>query len=583
MTEILPPTPLQEGMFFHSRFDHDGVDVYLVQVALDLTGPLEPARLRAAAEALLARHANLRCGFRQRRDGDVVQVVADDVTLPWTETEPAEGDWDRLLAADRAVRFDPAKPPLLRFLLARIGPRRHRLLLTHHHILLDGWSMPLLVRELLALYDGTPLPPVRPYRDFLTWLGRRDTVAAVAAWRAALSDVDGPTLLAPPDAAHGRVLPEQTRAELPAGTGARLAARARALGVPVNTAVQAAWAIVLGRLTGRDDVLFGQTVAGRPADLPGAETMIGLFINTVPVRVRVGVAEPLGGLLRRLCEEWAALLDHQHLGLAEIRRGGELFDTLVVFENQPLEPGAETPGELRLTGVTGRDATNYPVQLVVVPGERMRFRLAYRPDLFGAAWARRLLDGLVRVLTAIADDPARLVGALDVFDVREEPPGEGVPTSLVRAFEDQVARTPSAVAVVSGGSELSYAALDTAANRLAHRLIEAGAGPDQVVGIALPRTADLVVALLAVLKSGAAYLPLDPGYPAERLAFLVADAAPVAILATPDTRAALPADAPVLLPADRAYPDGPVGRDPHPAQPAYVIYTSGSTGRPKGV
>jgi len=330
-TGILPLTPLQEGMFFHSRFDTDAVDVYLVQVTLELTGPLDPARLLAAGAALLARHDNLRCGFRQRRDGGVVQVVAEQVTLPWTETDltaaaNADAEWARLLDADRAQRFDPVKPPLLRMLLARLGPQRYRLLLTHHHILLDGWSMPILVRELFSLYDGTPLPPARPYRDFLSWLGRRDTAAAVAAWRAALSDVDEPALLAPPGTGHAQILPEQVRAELPAELGRRLAARARELGVPVNTAVQAAWAIVLGRVTGRDDVLFGQTVAGRPADLAGAEAMIGLFINTIPVRVRTGPAEALGDLLRRVQRDWAALLDHQHLGLAEIRRaagGGE--------------------------------------------------------------------------------------------------------------------------------------------------------------------------------------------------------------------------------------------------------------------
>ena len=591
-TEILPLTPLQEGMFFHSRFDTDAVDVYLVQVALDLTGPLDPARLRTAGEALLERQANLRCGFRQRRDGGVVQVVAERVTLPWTETDlteaaNADAEWARLLDADRTERFDPVKPPLLRMLLARLGPQRYRLLLTHHHILLDGWSMPILVRELLALYDGTPLPPVRPYRDFLSWLGRRDTAAAVAAWRATLSDVDEPTLLAPPGTGHGQILPEQVRAELPAEPGQRLAARVRELGIPVNTAVQAAWAIVLARVTGRDDVLFGQTVAGRPADLPGAEAMIGLFINSVPVRVRTGLAESLGDLLRRVQQDWAALLDHQHLGLAEIRRvagGGELFDTLVVFENQPLEPVEAAPGEVRITGVWGRDATNYPVQLVAVPAERMRFRLAYRPDLFGTAWAQRLLDGLVRVVTAIADDPGLPTGRLDVFGVREEEPGCGAETNLVRVFEDQAARTPDVTAVVSGPVELTYRELHAAANRLAHRLIAAGAGPERVVGVALPRTADLVVALLAVLKSGAAYLPLDPGYPAERLAFIVADAEPVAILSTLDTRATLPPDAPVLVAGDAAeFPDEPVGHDPHPAHPAYVIYTSGSTGRPKGV
>ncbi len=578
--EILALTPLQEGMFFHSTFDERAVDVYLVQVAIDLAGPVDARRLRAAGEALLARHANLRAGFRQRRDGRPVQVLAPGVELPWSEVDASEAEWERLLDVDRLDRFDLAEPPLFRMLLARLGPRRYRLLLTHHHILLDGWSMPILVRELFELYAGTPLPPARPYRDFLSWLGRRDTLAAEAAWRVALDGVQA-TLLAPPG--KGPELPEQVRAELPAEVGARLDARIRELGISLNTAVQTAWALVLTRLTGRDDIVFGQTVAGRPADLPGAESMVGLFINTVPVRVRARPDEAVGVLAQRVQRESAALLDHQHLALAAGKRG-ELFDTLLVFENQSAGTPDDETAPVRITGISGRDATNYPVQLVAVPGPRPRFRLAYRPSVFTADWAERVVAALVRVLTALAEDPHVLAGQVDLFAWPEEQPAPGVSTSLVRAFEEQVRRTPEAVAVVCGASALTYRRLEASANRLARLLIEAGAGPGRIVGVALPRTAELVVALLAVLKSGAAYLPLDPGYPAERLAFLVEDAAPVVILSTSDSRAVLPGGAPVLIVGDCEDVSGePIGHDPDPAEPAYVSYTSGSTGRPKGV
>ncbi|MFD8493115.1 amino acid adenylation domain-containing protein [Amycolatopsis sp. NPDC059657] len=581
--EILALTPVQEGMFFYSTFDafDDGaVDVYLVQVAIDLAGPVDPARLRAAGEALLARHANLRAGFRQRRDGRPVQVCAPDVTLPWSEMDTSEAEWGRALDIDRFDCFDLAKPPLVRMLLARLGPGRYRLLLTHHHILLDGWSMPILVRELFELYAGTPLPPVRPYRDFVSWLDRRDTLAADAAWRAAL-DGARPTLLAPP----GNVpeLPEQVRAELSAEVGARLNTRVRELGISLNTAVQTAWAAVLTRLTGHDDVVFGQTVAGRPADLPGAESMVGLFINTVPVRVQARQDEAVGVVAQRVHRDTAVLLDHQHLGLTGSKRG-ELFDTLLVFENQSAEIPGDDSVPVRITGISGRDATNYPVQLVAVPGPKPRFRLAYRPSVFTTDWADRVLAALVRVLTAFAENPSVRLGQVDVFGWPEEQPGPLASASLVRAFEEQVEKTPDDVAVVCGAVSKTYRQLDVSANRLARLLIEAGAGPGKIVGISLPRTAELVVALFAVLKSGAAYLPLDPGYPAARLAFLVDDAGPAVILSTTDSRAALPAHVPVLIMGAQARQSGePVGHDPGPSEAAYVSYTSGSTGRPKGV
>jgi amino acid adenylation domain-containing protein len=601
--DVLPLTPLQEGLLFHSLYETErhSQDVYLVQLVFELEGPVDVARLRAAAQALLDRHPTLRAAFRRRRGGRPVQVVPRRATLPWTEAElsgegiDTEGEWSRLLDEDLHRGFDPATPPLIRCTLARTGERRHRLLVTHHHILLDGWSVSVLLRELLALYEtgGDPngLPPAPPYRTFLDWLGRRDRDAAEAAWREALAGVTQPTRLAP-HAPDGRGSGElaQARTELTAETGAALSGLARRLGVTVNTLVQSAWAILLSRMTGHDDIVFGATVSGRPAELPGVESMVGLFINTVPTRVRLRLDEPLDGLLRRVQEGYVRLLDHHHLGLADIQRAAgapELFDTLVVFENYPMDEAAPRQGDgLRVAGTGGRDATHYPVTLVAVPGPRPRFRLAYRPDLFDADWAQATLDRLVHVLQTMAADPELPLGRLGLAH-HEEPSGGLQPARATRTLIDlwaaQVAATPDAEAVLDRGHTLTYRELEDRADQLARRLRSLGAGPEQVVGIALPRTAELVVAILAVLKSGAAYLPLDPAYPPDRLAYIVDDARPVVVLATAETAPALPAGTAYIttdvMDHQKTFSEPPLSPD----HLACVIYTSGSTGRPKGV
>ncbi|MFF5369820.1 amino acid adenylation domain-containing protein [Streptomyces sp. NPDC013187] len=626
--DVLPVTPLQEGLLYHALYAHerDASDVYVVQLVFALEGPVNADRLRSAAQALLDRHPNLRAAFRRRRGGQPVQVVPRGATLPWAEadlTEQAlatdpEKAWTALLDEDRALGFDPATPPLLRCTLVRTGEHRHRLLVTHHHLLLDGWSVSVLLRELLALYtaDGDPavLAPVPPYRSFLEWLGRRDRTVAEGAWREALAGVTEPTRLAPA-ATPGSTNPEQARTELSAGTGAALTARARSLGVTANTLVQSAWAILLGRLTGRDDVVFGATVSGRPPELPGVESMVGLFLNTIPTRVRLRPEESFSALLREVQDGYVRLLDHHHLGLADIQRAvgvPELFDTLVVFENYPVDPGAmgQGPagdgrggadgggcgdgrggdgGRLRVVGSSGRDATHYPVTLVAFPGPRPRFRLAYHPGLFDAGWADATLARLVRILEAIAADPETPQGRVGVL-APDELPHNPLPTppatrTLTDLWSAQVSATPDADAVLDRGTSLTYRELEARAEQLAGRLTALGAGPEHVVGIALPRTAELVVAVLAVLKSGAAYLPLDPAYPADRLAYIVDDAGPVVVLATRETAGALPKGTPLLDPQDT----GPSRRtDPSATAStadnlAYITYTSGSTGRPKGV
>ena len=242
---------------------------------------------------------------------------------------------EEIAAQERAEHFDLATPPLIRFTLIRLAPDEHRLLLTSHHILMDGWSTPVLIRELLALYanrgDGSSLPPVTRYRDYLRWIAAQDRSAALAAWREALAGLEEPTRLAADAAGRAPLAPERVALPLSPTLTSALNQQARSRGLTLNTYVQAAWAILLGRLTGRDDVVFGITVAGRPPELPGIESMVGLFINTLPLRVRLAPDQKLGALLAQLQDRQSALMAHQHVGLAEVQglAGlGELFDTL---------------------------------------------------------------------------------------------------------------------------------------------------------------------------------------------------------------------------------------------------------------
>ncbi|TYC20421.1 non-ribosomal peptide synthetase, partial [Micromonospora sp. MP36] len=619
--DILPLSPLQQGLLFHALYDGSASDLYTVQFALDLEGPVDGDRMCRALGAILARHANLRVGIRQRKTGESVAVVPREIAPAWQEhdlTGLAAADRAdevvRLLAADRAAGFDLARPPLLRAALIRTGPERAKLVLTNHHVLLDGWSMPLLAKELFAHYlaggHDRSLPPVTPYRDYLGWLDRQDRAGAERAWRDALHGLAGPTLLAPADPARPPATPEQLTVALPADLTARLTAAARRLGVTLNTVVQGAWALLLGTLTGDDDLVFGATVAGRPPELPGVESMLGLFINTVPVRIRLDPAESLAALLARVQDEQSALMAHQHLGLAEIRRlagtgDGDLFDTLTVFENYPLDPAAlDLPGTgLRVTAVTGHDATHYPLTLAVLPGERLTLRLDHRPDLLDAAAARRVADRLVRLLTQVVDAPRTPVAALDLLDDAERAavlgawaagPPPVAPRTFPELFAAQVAARPQAPALIGVDSTMSYAELDAAADRLARLLIDRGVGPERVVALALPRSPELVTAALAVSKAGGAWLPVDPDYPADRIAFMLTDARPV-LLATltglelPDTGVPrLLLDQPATVANWAARPTGLVtdaerAARLRPEHPAYLIYTSGSTGRPKGV
>ncbi|MFH8407132.1 non-ribosomal peptide synthase/polyketide synthase [Streptomyces sp. NPDC018019] len=621
LADVWPLTPLQEGLLFHALYDEQAPDVYTSQLAVDLHGPLDPEALRAAGQAVLERHPALRVAFRHDGLRTPVQVVPHPhaVALPWAEHDLADlaGDEQavratRIAARERATRFDLAHGPLLRLTLLRLGPDHHRLLLTAQHLIMDGWSGPLVLRDLLAVHaaggDPAGLPAPAPYREYLRQLVAQDRTAAGAAWQRALSGVAAPTLVASGHAADGTVEHERVRATLSARLTADLRTLARRHGLTLNTVLQGAWAVVLRCLTGQDDILFGATVAGRPPGLPGVEDMVGMFNNTVPVRVRLDAARPFARTLAVLQDDQAGLLPHQHLGLSELhRRCGhdQLFDTLLVFENLPAEPpGADGPlraAEPRITA-----GTHYPLSLSVLPGERLRLKLGHRPDVFDARAAAAVLGRLVRVLKAAADDPERTVGDLPVLSPAEHarvlhtwstaPGPVPAPRTWPALFAAQAARTPGATAVRSAGTTLTYAELDAAANRLARLIVWHGAGPERSVAVALPRSAEQIVAVLAVLKAGAAYVPLDPAHPAERLTTLLRDTRPVLLLTDGSTAAQLPPGPEPRLALDdpdtrarlAGLPETPV-RDADrsapldPRHPAYVIHTSGSTGGPKGV
>ncbi|MBL1081148.1 non-ribosomal peptide synthetase, partial [Streptomyces actinomycinicus] len=431
--DVLPLTPLQAGLLFHAQYDETAPDVYTVQFALSLSGPLDVTALRGAAAKLLERHPSLRAGFRARRDGDPVQVVHRTVPLHFTEHDlrrlaPAERlrEQERVIAEDRARRFDPAVPPLLRFALIRLTDDSHVLLLTNHHILLDGWSMPLLIEDLLHLYadpEARDLPAAVPHRTYLAWLMREDATAHTAAWGELLDGVDEATLLAPGVPADADKTPLNHVVQLSAELTEALNTFARSHGLTANTVVQGAWSLLLAHHTGRDDVVFGTTLAGRPAEVPGAESMVGLFINTVPVRARVRPDEQVLTLLERLQQQSLRMARHQYVGLADIQRTagtGELFDSLVVFENFPHELDQSIPGTaLRLAGVEPHDATHYPLALVMAPGPRLTLRFNYQSGAFAHGEVEAVADRLVRVITSIIRDAAQPVAAVDVLGEEE--------------------------------------------------------------------------------------------------------------------------------------------------------------------
>ena len=608
IADVLPLTPLQQGLLFHAgTAQGNGDDVYAVQLDITLSGRLDPHRLREAVHAVVNRHPNLAAQFSDQFDHPV-QIIPADPVAPWRYVDLDGGaavDVDeqvqRVCAAERAAVCDLAHQPAFRAALIRTAADRHRFVLTNHHIVADGWSRPILLREIIASYNGEWLPGAGSYRSFVSWLAGQDRAAAHAAWREVLAGFHTPTLVGPPARLElGRR--GVKRFQLPEEITRALSELARSRQTTVNIVLQAAWAQLLSQLTGQHDVAFGATVSGRPADLIGADSMVGLFINTVPVRANITPATTTADLLDQLQRAHNHTLEHQHLALPEIHRitGLErLFDTLFLYENYPIDTTALAGDhELAITEITSREYNHYPLTIQALPGHELGLRVEFDTDVFDAAGIETLIGRLERLLVAMTADWSLRLSSMDLLDEAERARLDEIgnravltqpapaPVSIPVLFAAQVARTPDAVAVTCDGQSMTYRELDEAANRLAHLLAGQGAGPGGCVALLFTRSAEAIVAILAVLKTGAAYLPIDPALPAARIAFMLDDAAPIAAITTAGLADRL--DGCELLVIDVEDPR----IDTHPATglpaPApedigYLIYTSGTTGVPKGV
>nr|WP_253835268.1 non-ribosomal peptide synthase/polyketide synthase [Actinokineospora globicatena] len=596
--DIYPLTPLQAGMVFHSLVDPDN-GAYVDQVRLVLDGVTEPTALVAAFQTVVDRTPVLRTAVVWADVAEPVQVVRRAVRLDadvrdWRDLSARDQDkaLSHLLAEDRAREFTLDTAPLMRISVLRLTEDRVLLVWASHHVLLDGWSTAQVFGEVVerytALVEGTtPAAPVRrPFRDHVRWLSEQDNAAADAHWAGVLAGFAEPVAVPwdhAPAQAHRTESSASVKTVIDPAESERLRAAAQRAGLTVNTVVQGAWALLLARWAGTTDVVFGTTVSGRPAELSGVESMVGMFINTVPTRVLADPSRPAGAWLRDIQAAQSESRRFDYLALSRIQShsavepGAALFDSVVVFENYPFED-ASREGGVRVAEVTAVDTTNLPLTLSAHVDDRVHLDLGYDPALLDPATAERVASWLRTLVTALVQDQDRAIGALPwvstedhervlrAFNDTDHPlPYE----PLTEVFERQAARTPDATALVFGNRALSFAEVESAANRLAHKLIADGAGPETVVALTMPRSADTVIAILAVGKAGAAFLPVDPTLPAERVAYLLDDAKPVLVLdGTTDTS---------------GFPETSPGREIRPEQAAYVIYTSGSTGRPKGV
>ena len=587
--DVLALSPLQQGLYSMAQLDQAD-DPYLIAMSADIDGDVDAALLRDCAAALLVRHPNLRASFVQA-GARTVQVIPSAVDLPWRQLTAASPDAaDDLEAQERRRPFSLERGPAIRFLLIEMPQQRWRFAVIAHHIVIDGWSLPLFVGELLALYaaggDISVLPAApRPYRDYIGWLAARDPEASRRRWQQHLAGLDGPTMLAPAlgSGELGDDLPHTTEIKAPRDETHRLVEAARARGVTVNTLTQMAWAAILSVLTDRRDVVFGVTVSGRPGELAGVESMVGLFINTVPLRVRLDPLRRVGEQCLALQRDAAELREHSYLSHTELRAlggVGELFDSLLVYENFP-PGGLVGSGEFDVRGATFRpralqSLAHFPVTVAahLTDGE-LTILVETKDGATGLVSPESLGRQVLAVLQRLVegwDRPLRDVGIhLTAPEVAARP--DTTETGGIHEKFIATARSkPGSVALTYDGGALTFRGLDEASDRVATELRRRGVGTETPVPVLLRRGPDYVVAMLGVLKAGGLIVPLDPSMPADRIAEILGQ-----------TNASVVVDD-ALLAAAGNHPAGEFTPLPtHPGQGAYIVFTSGTTGKPKGV
>jgi hypothetical protein len=508
---IYPLSPMQQGMLFDTLYATES-GIYFVQIAWTLRGGLDAAAFVRAFQEAVDRHPVLRTGFAWERLERPVQIVRKRAVLPVHEEDlrvldPAaqSARIEQYAAEDRKKGFDLQKPPLMRLALFRLTDDTYRSLWSRHHLLLDGWSTPLLVKEIFALYaafskgEEPRLPRPRPFGDYISWLAKQDPAKETAFWKARLAGFTAPTALRVDRAPTGELGHDDRKLTLSEDVSARLAAFARQRQITLSTLLQGAWALLLSRYSGEPDVLFGATVSGRSAPVPGIDGMIGMFINTLPVRVSVPPEATAGGWLDALHRDLLALRDHEHSPLVEVQaasdvpRGTPLFETLVVFENYPVEEALRQSGAgLNVADSRTIEKSSVPLTLLAVYRNALTLSVSYDARRFAASSMERLLAHVGVLLEGLVAEPDRQLADVPILPTEERrriiddfnATDDAYPedAALHEIFEAQVDRTPDALALVHQRTRLTYAELDARANRLAHLLQKRGVGPEVLVG-----------------------------------------------------------------------------------------------------
>jgi amino acid adenylation domain-containing protein len=620
---LYPLTPLQQGMLFHAVYGHEA-HAHVVQLAYQLHGAVDAPALRRAWQSVLDRHPALRAAFLWERREKPLQVVRRGVELPWVQEDwrgmdPAAqaARLDAFRRDDRARGFELNRAPLMRFTLIRLADDRRELVWTHHHLVSDGWSVALMLRDMVAAYEAyargesprLASPP--PYAGYMEWLRGRDMAAAEAFWRRALAGFAAPTPLplarpasAPADGDGDGV------AEVRLAAGVELTERLKALSrdrqITLNTLVQGAWALVLARAAGEDDVVFGAVSSGRPVQVAGVEQMVGMFINTLPVRSRIAPGATVAGWLTAFQAEQAEAREHDYTPLvqaqqwSQVPRGTGLFETLVVYENYPVDASLRTREgrTLDIRRSVSTERTSFPVTVIAHLGAELAARILYDTRRLDPAAAERVMGHFRRALEAFAADPDAAVASIELLSAEERAlvidgfnqTATAFPRVGIDAlFAGCAAATPGAPAVLFGARTMTYRELDQASNQIARHLQSMGVGAGTRVGICVERSPEMIAGILGIVKAGGAYVPLDPAYPAARLSFMMAETALPVLISTSSLVDSLPEHSArvVLLDADAdaiaAESADAVECVTGPESPAYVMYTSGSTGTPKGI
>src|SRR6266851_4097093 len=600
MMDTYSLSPLQEGLLFHSLMGTAEERPYHNQMSWELEGAFEPEAYRRAWEGAIRANAVLRTGFEWEGVEKPLQVVWGEVELPFEVEDlsglgPDEqkGRLEEYLAEDLRQGFELDRPPLLRLRVFGLGEQKWEVVWSFQHLILDGWSVSLLLEEVSRRYESArqgeeaQIEERRPYREYIGWLQQQDLKGAEGYWRELLAGIEEPTPLPKErsgESGYGEVWRRLNKEEVE-----KLKRLARGARVTLSTVVAAAWGLLLSRYSGEEEVVFGATSSGRPGELKGVEEMLGLFINTLPVRVKVVQEQRV----RSREYEYSPLAKVQ--AWSQISAGQPLFESIVVFENYGR--GRSTSArDLHLARRDRQGVTNYPMTLVAEPhGSELALGLSYQRREFSQAQVERLLGHLHRLLGQLAEGGERQLREISLLSEEErrqvlvewnqteaEYPKDKTVHEL---FEEQVERTPEAVALAFEGEELSYRELNRRANRMAHRLRELGVGPEALVALFAERSLEMVVGLLGILKAGGAYVPLDPSYPRDRLDFMLEDTEAAVLLTQQRLLSKLPEHERVVLLEEgwEGYPEDNLEPLAKPENLAYVIYTSGSTGRPKGV